>query len=125
GMLALGLPERDAAGEPGHVGDELDARGKGERHLLRVPAADIEPVEIEERVEGADRLGEAPVPLLLASLLESLRPELLFVGLPAPGGVMGELHVRDEVTADEEGRAEARAQRDHELDAAAADDAEA
>src|SRR4029079_13116250 len=100
-------------------------RRQGARDLPSVAAPDIQPVVVEERVEGGDGLAEALVPLLLAGLLEGGVAELLLVGPGVPTRVMGELNVRHEPSVDEERGSESRPEGHDQLHAPSAHGAEA
>src|SRR5262249_54054917 len=79
---------------------------------------------MKDLVEGVDRAAHGPVPFLVADLLSRLVAEKVLVALAAER-VVAHLDVGHEPAVDEQGRAEAGAERDHELDAAAGDRAEA
>src|SRR5512146_1705399 len=123
-LRALVLPQLDSAEQPFLVADDLHALGRLEADELGVAAAEIEPIVVECDLEILDRLAQPLVPPLLALLEQRPMPQFVFVGLALVERMMPKLEV-DTMAVDENHRAHAGAERDHQLDATAGDAAEA
>src|SRR5262245_41844081 len=119
------LPKPDAAAHSERVGDDFDVGAEIDRDVFGVAAADVEPVEIGQRAEDLDGLGQPPVPFGLADLFKRAVSQLLFVSLTLTEGDMRQLYVWREPAVFKERRPEPSAERDHHLDPFAFDRAEA
>src|SRR5690242_15247028 len=90
------IPEMNAAGEAGFVGDERHLGRKLERQLARVASAEIEVIVVEERMDDIDDPLYAPVPAGHALGVERGPADILVVGLVLPNGMLSKLKMRHE-----------------------------
>jgi len=123
-LLYLVAPEDDAAEEADLVGDDADIGAEGEGDLFGVAAADVEEVPVEGGLGLLDGGFDEVIPAGLAEFVEAAAADVVLVGhaLFAPG-VVAEFEAGAEVAVGEEGRAEAGAEGEDELDAVALDGA--
>src|SRR6185295_2799700 len=117
----LQLPEPDPAEDAGSVVDDLHAVSEVDRELLRVAATDVEPVDVQERVEHLHRLEDAFAPPPVPDATPGLVPELVLEGATALERHEGQLQVRGGDAVEEHRRPEPRAEGQHQLEAITGD----
>src|SRR5580765_5035158 len=95
---------------------------QAEIDLLRVAAADVEVVVVEQGVQDGDDVFQARIPFLAPDLLEFTVAEILVVSPIVVDRMMCQLQMRRDLAVTEEGTAEPGAEGDNELEALALDD---
>src|SRR5579871_6627600 len=71
------FPEFDTAEDAGRVVDEFDAMPQVDLELLRVAAADVEPIDVEQRVEHLDGFQHAFAPAPVSDPATRCIPEFV------------------------------------------------
>ncbi|HEU5193346.1 MAG TPA: hypothetical protein VFW70_01310, partial [Methylomirabilota bacterium] len=119
--MAHGLerfPQRNAAQNPGAIGHTAHVR-QGEAQLRRVAAADVEAVVVDQPAQHLQRALGPPVPGAAADPAQGLVADEIVVRRRGQARMHGEVEVRQQCAVEEQRRADARAESDHELEALA------
>src|SRR5262245_50353366 len=94
----LDAPERDAAHDAGGVVDDRRVGAGLEADVLRVAAAEVEVVEVDDATEDGDGELDAAVPLPVADLPARPIADLLVVVLALPERVVRQLEMGGEAS---------------------------
>src|SRR5262245_46923000 len=95
-----------------------------DRQLLGVASTDVEPVDVQERVEHLDRLEDAFAPPVVADTAPRLVPKLVLEGAVSLERHEGELEVWGGDAIEEHRSPEPRAKGEHEFETLAGDNRE-
>ena len=109
---------------PAALSTSFDAMAQVDRQLLRVAAADVEPVEVRAGVEHLDRGEDALAPAAIPDAAASSVPELVLERAAAPERHEGKFQVRRGRAVNEDRGSEPCAEGDHQLEPFAGDHGE-
>src|SRR5215472_10642862 len=105
------LPELDAAGDSGLVGDDGDIRRQFEVDSSGISSADVQPVVIQQRSHNVERPPDPAVPFVHAFGCERGSAEIFVIGLALPDRVLSQLEMGHEIAVAIDRAADPRAQR--------------
>src|SRR4051795_13547076 len=89
--------------------------------LLGVAAADVEPIDVQQRVEHLDRGEDALAPAAVPDAAASSLPQLVLERAAAPERHERQFKVRGRRTVEEDRGSEARSEGEHQLEPIAGD----
>src|SRR5215472_7291274 len=119
------LPELDAAGDSGLVGDDGDIRRQFEVDSSGVSSADVQPVVIQQRSHNAEHPLDPAVPFVRAFGCERGRAEIFVISLSLPDRMLAELEMGHELAVAIDRAANASAQRQNTFETLALDHTQA